>query len=77
MRQRDSLKLYINFFQNQRTKVNNCREEVAAHAFIIRLQVTHPLYKHLLKYNVAKMSEILTRAYPYIQLEEAMKASFD
>jgi len=30
---------------------------------------------HLLKHNVAKMSEVFSRAQPYIQLEEAMKAS--
>jgi len=35
------------------------------------------MYKHLLKHNVAKMSEILTHAQPDIQLEEAMKASYD
>ena len=35
----------------------------------------HPLYKYLLKHNIAKMSEVLSRAQPYIQLEEAMKAS--
>jgi len=33
------------------------------------------MYKHLLKHNVAKMSEVLSRAQSYIQLEEAMKAS--
>jgi len=32
------------------------------------------LYKHLLEHNVAKMSEALSQAQPYIQLEEAMKA---
>jgi len=39
------------------------------------LQVTHPLYKHLLKYNATKTSEIISRAQPYVQLEEMMKAS--
>jgi len=61
MRQGDSLKSYINFFQNQFTKISNCGEEVAALAFISGLQVAHPLYKHLLKHNVAKMSEIISR----------------
>ena len=75
MRQEDSLKLYINFFQSQLTKVSNCGEEDSTLAFISRLQVTHPLYKHVLKYNVAKISEVHSRALSYIQLEEAMKAS--
>ena len=60
---------------NQLTNVSHCGEEVAAPAFIKGLQVSHPLYKHLLKHNIAKMSEVLTRAQLYIQLEEAMKAS--
>ena len=33
------------------------------------------MYKYLLKHNIAKMSEVLSRAQPYIQLEEARKAS--
>ena len=57
MRPEDSIKSYINFFQSQFTKVSNCREEVSAFAFISGLQVTHPLYKHLQKLNVVKMSE--------------------
>ena len=75
MRQRDSLKLYINFFQNQLTKFSNCGKEVSTLAFISGLQVTYPLYKHLLKHNVAKTSEVLFQAQSYIQLEEAKKAS--
>jgi len=75
MRSEDSLKSYINFFQNQLTKVSNCSEEVSALAFITRLQVTHPLYKYLLKDNVTKMSEAFSPVQPYIQLKEAMKAS--
>ena len=43
--------------------------------FISRLQVSHPLYKHLLKHNVTRMSKILSRAQPYVQLEEVMKTS--
>jgi len=76
MMQGDRLKSYLNFFQNQ-LKVSKCGEEVAALACISRLQVAHPLYKHLLKHNIGKMSEILIRAQPYIQFEEAMKASSD
>ena len=75
MRQGDSLKSYINFFRSQLTKISNCDEEVSALAFISGLQVTHPLYKHLLKYNIAKINKVLFRTPPYIQLEEARKAS--
>ena len=75
MRQGDSLKSYINFFQNKLTRVSNYGAEVAALTFISGLQITNPLYKHVLKHNVAKMSDILYRAQSYIQLEEAMKGS--
>ena len=74
MRPGDILKSYINFFQNQLNKVSNCGEEVFALMFTSRLQVTHSLYKQLLK-HVFKMSEFLSRAQPYIHLEEAIKAS--
>jgi len=63
MRQGDSLKSYI-FFQDWLIKVSNCGKEVSALAFISGLQVTHPLYKHFLKHDVAKMSEVLSRAQP-------------
>ena len=75
MRQGDNLKSYINFFQSQLTKVFNCGEEVSALAFISGLQVIYSLYKHLLKHNIAKMSEVFSRAQPHNQVEEAMKAS--
>ena len=75
MRTDDSLKSYINFFQSQHIKVSNCGEEVSVLAFISGLQVTHSLYKYLLKHNVIKMSEALSRAQSHIQLEEAIKAS--
>ena len=75
MRQGDWLKSYINFFQSQLTKVSNCGEEISTPAFFSGLQVTHPLYKHLQKHNVVKMSEILSRAQRYIQVEEVMKDS--
>jgi len=55
--------------------VHNCSEDVIAIAFIIGLRVTYPLYKHLVKYNITPWSEVLYRAKPYIQLEEAMKSS--
>jgi len=77
MRQSDSLKSYISFFQSQLTKVSNCDEDVPALAFICGLQISHSLYKHLLKHNVTRMSKVLSRAQPYIQLEETMKTSFN
>ena len=57
------------------TKVSNYGEEVFTLAFISGMQDTHPLSKHLLKHNVVKISEVLSQARPYIQFEEAMKAS--
>ena len=62
----DSLKSYIKFFQNQLTKGSNCSEEVSVLAFVSGLQIIHPLYKHLLKHNIAKISETLFRAQPSI-----------
>jgi len=75
--QSDNLRSYIAFFQSQLAKVPNCLEDVSALVFISGLQVSHSLYKHLLKYNVTRMSEVLSRAQPYIQLEEAMYTSFN
>jgi len=68
MRQSDSLKSYISYFQNQLTKVLSCREDIFTLAFISEVQVPHPLYKHLLKYEVTRMSEVLSQAQPYIKL---------
>ena len=75
MRQGDSLKSYIGFFQSQLAKVLSCDEDVSALTFIRGLQVSHPLYKHLLKYDVTGISNVLSRAKPYIQLDEARKIS--
>ena len=75
MRPSDSLKAYIIYFQNQLVKVHNCSEDASSLAFISRLQISHLLYKHLVKYNFTHLSEVLYQAQPYIQLEEAMKDS--
>jgi len=75
MRQDDSLKSYIGHLQSQLSKVPNCGEDISALSFINGLQVSHPPYKHLLKHNITMMSEVLSRAQSYIQLEEAMKTS--
>ena len=59
MRPSDSLKAYIGYFQDQLAKVHNCSEDASALAFINGLQITLPLYKHLVKHNVTRWSEIL------------------
>ena len=73
MRPGDSLKGYMNHFQNQFIRVHNCSDDVAALAFINGPQTGHTLHKHLLKYNAMQMKEVHTRAQQYIQLEEAIK----
>ena len=50
MRASDSLKVYIGYFQNQIAKVYNCSKGASTLAFISGLRVTHPLYRHLVKY---------------------------
>jgi len=62
MMQDDSLKSYIGYFQYQLTKVPNWGEDVSARIFISGLQISYPLYEHLLKHDVMRMSEILSRA---------------
>jgi len=52
-------------------KSPHCGEDIPAFTFLSRLQVSHPIYKHLLQHNVTQMSQ------SYIQLEEAMKISFN
>ena len=74
MRPSDSLKAYIGYFQNQLVKVHNS-EDASVLAFISGLRITHPLYKHLVKYNISCWSKVLYQAQLYIQLEEAMKSS--
>ena len=41
------------------TLVYNCNDDMAAAAFITGLQVSHSFYKHLVKYEVIRMSDIL------------------
>ena len=59
MRQDDNLKSYIGYFQSQLAKVFNCSEDVSALTFISGLQIFHTLYKHLLKHDVTRISEVL------------------
>jgi len=60
MRQGDSLKSYIGYFQNQLAKVPNCDGDVSALVFISGRQISHPLYKYLLKHDVTRMNEVLS-----------------
>jgi len=53
------------------TLVYNCNEDVVAAAFISRLHVTNPFYKHLVKNEIIRMRDILLRAQNYIKIEEA------
>jgi len=62
MRASDSLRIYISYFQNQLAKVHNCSENASALAFISGLQITHPLYKHMVKYNVTRWNEFYTES---------------
>ena len=50
--------------------VYNCNNDVAVVAFISGLQVTYSFYKHLVKNEVIKMRDILSRAQKYIQIED-------
>jgi len=42
MRQGNSLKSYIGYFQNRLAKVFNCGEDVSVLAFIGEMQTSHP-----------------------------------
>ena len=66
IRSSDSLKAHIRYFQNQLTRAHNCNEDTSALTFINGLKVSHPLYNHLVKYNVTCWSVILYRVQPYL-----------
>ena len=55
----DSLKSLIAYFQSQLARVLHCGEDISALTFISKLQVSHPICKYLLKYDVTWMSKIL------------------
>jgi len=65
MKPRESLKQYIGYFQSQIVLVYNYNDDVVVAAFISRMQVTHSFYKHLVKHEVTKISNILTRPQKY------------
>jgi len=39
------------------------------------MQVSHSFYKHLVKYKVTKMRDILALVQKYIQIEDAIQSS--
>jgi len=45
--------------------VYNCNDDVAVVAFVSRLQISHS-YKHLVKYEVIRTRDILSRAQKYM-----------
>jgi len=69
MKPGESLKHYVSYFQSQMALPYNCNDYVVAAAFINGLQVTHSFYKHLVKNEVIRMRDILSRAQKYIQIE--------
>ena len=56
---------------------HNCNNDVAAAPFVIGLLVTHSFNKHLVKHEVTKMRDILSRAQKYIQIENATRNALD
>ena len=73
MKSGESLKSYVTYFQSQMALVYNYNEDVAITTFISTLQVTHSFYKHLIKNEVTKMWDVLTRAQKYIQIENVTR----
>ena len=59
MKQEETLKCYISYFQNQMDMVYNCSDDVAATTFIARLQTDHS-YKHLVKHDITNMKDIMS-----------------
>ena len=41
--------------------IYNCNDNVTTTAFISRLEINHFFYKHLVKYDVTNMKDILSR----------------
>ena len=78
MRQGDSLKSDIGYFQNPLAKVLHCDKDVSALTFIHQRAASFsPLYKYLLKHDITRLSEVQSRAQAYIQLEKVMKRSIN
>ena len=60
MKYGETLKHCIGHFQSQMALVYSCNDNVIATAFIIRLEINHFFYKHLVKYDVTNMRDILS-----------------
>ena len=73
MKPRESLKHYVSYYQSQTALAYNRNDDVAATSFVSGLQVTHSFHKHLVKYEVTKIKEILSRAQKYIQIEDVTR----
>jgi len=68
----ESLRYYVSYVESQMTLVYNCNDHTDAVTFISGLQVSHS-YKHLVKYEVTRIRDILYRAQKYIQIEDATR----
>jgi len=51
MKQEETLKCYISYFQSQIALVYNCNDDVAATTFIDGLQIDYSFYKHLVNHE--------------------------
>ena len=65
MKPAESLKQYVGYFQSQMALVDKCNNDVAVTVFISGLQVTHSFYRRLVKHEITKMRDILTRTQNY------------
>jgi len=57
--------------------VHNCNDNIVVAVFVSWLQVIHSFYKHLVKHEVTKMRDILSRAQKYIQIKNATWSAVD
>ena len=55
--------------------IYNCNKDVATTSFISGLQVTHSIYKHLVKHEVTKMRDILLWVQKYIHIEDVTQSA--
>ena len=59
MKPGETLKRDISYFQNHMAIVYNCSDDVAATAFIAGLQTDYSFYKHMVKYDITNVKDIL------------------
>jgi len=70
-----SITYRVNDLQCQIALVYNCNDDVATTVLISGLQVTHSFYKHLVKHEVTKTRDILTRTQKYMQIKDVTRVS--